>query len=111
MKSQSVRAELTEAADALSRAADATTDTTIRPKLTGIAEQLRYAAGADTTDPEALVQPSPSSLDTMQRELATLMETTDEPIRGELRDAHNRLLVAIITLDDQWRTQTEHPSI
>lgn len=111
MKSTSVRHDLSTAADALSRAAETTTDPDVRAKLTGMADQLRYAAGDDTTDPEALVQPSPSTLDTIQRELETLMESASDSEKAELRTARNRLLVAIITLDDQWRTQNEYSSI
>lgn len=111
MKSTSVRHDLSKAADAIARAAETTTDPDVHAKLTGIAEQLTYAAGDDTTDPEALVQPSPSTLDTIQRELDTLMDDVSDTEQTELRTARNRLLVAIITLDSQWRTQNKHSSI
>lgn len=111
MKSTSVRHDLALAADAITRAAETTTDPKTRAKLTGIAEQLKYSAADDTTDPEALVQPSPSTLDTIQRELDTLMDDASDTEQTELRTARNRLLVAIITLDSQWRTQNKHSSI
>jgi 3-deoxy-D-arabino-heptulosonate 7-phosphate (DAHP) synthase len=54
MRSTSVRHDLTLAADAITRAAETTTDPDTHAKLRGMAEQLNYSAEDDTSDPEAL---------------------------------------------------------
>jgi tRNA (adenine57-N1/adenine58-N1)-methyltransferase len=50
------------------------------------------------------------AIETIQRELDSLMDTVDAPEQDELQTARNRLLVAIITLNDQMQSQNKHSS-
>lgn len=75
-------------------------------RLAGIAEQLRYLAEGDPSDPEAMARPDPDSLDTIRDNITDLIAEVDDETATRLNRSRDEVLVAISVLSD--RIEKEH---
>lgn len=103
MKSRNVRATLRAAVEEVDAACEADPD--VRRQLTGIVEQLRFAADGSSTEPEALVSLERGALDTIQRRVGEVMAEADGEPAAALGRAREHLLLAIVTQEEQWQGQ------
>lgn len=104
MKSQNVRTNLRQAYEEVDSVCQAHPD--VRGQLGGIAEQLRYAVEGGAAEPEAVVELERGALDTIQRRISDVMdEIDDREVVESLGRAREGILLAIVTLEDQWKKQ------
>lgn len=110
MKSQNVRKNLRQAYEAVDRVCSDHPE--MSRKLAGIREQLEYAVDGGAIEPEAVVALERGALDTIQRRLdESIAETAHEQAAAELREAREKILLVIVTLEDEWKKQHESPAI
>lgn len=104
MKSQNVRKNLREAYEELDGVCERDPD--LEGQLGGIREQLRYAVEGGAAEPEAVVALERGALDTIQRRIGEVLEERGDPeVVEALGRARERLLLAIVTLEEQWKGQ------
>lgn len=104
MKSTSVRKTLQDAYEEVDGVCEAYPD--VERKLGGICEQLRYAVEGGPAEPEAVVALERGALDTIQRRIGEVMDEVEERDAAEsLGRARERILLAVVTLEDQWKKQ------
>ena len=104
MKSQNLRKTLRAAYEEVDRVCAEHPD--VERQLGGICEQLRYAVEGGSTEPEAVVALERGALDTIQRRIADVVDGIDDPAVVEpLRRAREQILLAVVTLEDQWKKQ------
>lgn len=104
MKSGNVRESLRRAHAALERVRNE--HPSVADQLAGIAEQLEYAVEGGPAEPEAVVALERGALDTIQRRLDEVIAKSDhEAIATQLQDAREAILLAIVTLEDEWKGQ------
>jgi hypothetical protein len=97
----SVRSHLRTAAEEVDLAREELTATDAEEYLTGIVRLLDHYADGNVTDPEAKAYPPPGALDTIQRRLTEVIETTDDPAAAHLRNARAQLIEVILALDER----------
>lgn len=104
MKSGNVRESLRRAHAALERVRDE--HPSVAAPLAGIAEQLEYAVEGGAVEPEAVVAVERGALDTIQRRLdEVIVESDQEAVAARLQEAREEILLAIVTLEDEWKGQ------
>jgi hypothetical protein len=104
VKTPSVRETLREAYEEVDRICEAHPE--VERRLGGVCEQLRYAVEGGTAEPEAVVAVERGALDTIQRRIAEVVDELEGQDAVEpLGRARERILLAVVTLEDQWKKQ------
>lgn len=101
MVQQPIYSHLRQASEAIEAARGNPLPADAEAYLDGAVELLTHHSDGGATGSEAMMYPTPAALDTVQGRLSEIIEETDDPAAGNIREARDQILQAILLLDEQ----------
>lgn len=101
MRESSIYSHLREAAEAVQAASDESMSSEAKGYLDGVVRLLIHHPDGDATEPEAMMHPTASALDTVQNRLSEIIEEVEGPDAERLRTARAHIIQTILLLDEQ----------